>query len=62
VAVSEKSIVQAVPLLGAVGGGTVNAVFIDHFQDVAWAHFTIRRLERKYGPPRVKAFYDGVNA
>ena len=25
-----------------------NTVFIDHFQQMAHAHFTIRRLERKY--------------
>ena len=41
---------SAVPVLGAVGGATVNFVFMNHFQRVAHGHFTIRRLERMYGP------------
>ena len=35
----------------------VNTVFISHFQDMARAHFTIRKLERKYSPETVKAAY-----
>ena len=55
VAVSEKAAAQAVPVLGAVGGAGVNLVFIDHFQNMARAHFTIRRLERRYGEAAVRA-------
>jgi hypothetical protein len=55
VAVSEKAAAQTVPVLGAVGGAGVNLVFIDHFQNMARAHFTIRRLERRYGEAAVRA-------
>ncbi len=54
VQVSEKFVAQAVPLIGAAGGGSINYLFIDHFQKMAKAHFTIRRLERKYGKELVK--------
>lgn len=47
--ISEKVAAQAIPAIGAVGGALINAVFIDHFQQMAHGHFTIRRLERKYG-------------
>lgn len=55
--VSEKFIAQAVPLIGAAGGGSINYLFINHFQKIAKAHFTIRRLERKYGEKLVKTKY-----
>ncbi|MGJ8637792.1 MAG: EcsC family protein [Opitutaceae bacterium] len=47
--VSEKLAAQAIPAIGAAGGALINTVFIDHFQQMAHGHFTIRRLERKYG-------------
>ncbi len=49
VVVSEKVAAQAAPILGAVGGATVNAAFADHFQTLARGHFIIRRLERRHG-------------
>jgi hypothetical protein len=55
--VSEKVFVQSVPVIGALGGATINLLFVDHFQDVARGHFTVRRLERKYGKKKVKAQY-----
>lgn len=58
IVVSEKVAAQAVPLLGAVGGAAVNTVFMSHFQATARAHFTIRRLERRYGAPAVRAAYE----
>ena len=57
VAVSEKAAAQAVPVIGAVGGGMINVMFTDHFQDTAEAHFTIRALEREYGEQAVKSQY-----
>ncbi len=56
--VSEKTAVQAVPAIGAVGGVFINSLFIDHFQDMACGHFIVRRLERKYGQEKVKAAYE----
>lgn len=55
--VGEKLVAQAMPLLGALGGASVNYVFIDHFQDMADGHFTVRRLERKYGASRIEQAY-----
>lgn len=55
--VSEKVAAQALPLIGAAGGAAVNYAFIDHFQTLARGHFTVRRLERVYGPALVRAEY-----
>lgn len=55
--VSEKVALQAVPIVGALGGATINAVFISHFQQMARGHFTVRRLERAYGTDAVQAAY-----
>ena len=57
IVVSQKVAAQAVPVIGAVGGAAVNAAFMDHFQATARAHFTVRRLERVYGKPVVRAAY-----
>ncbi len=61
VQVSEKFIAQAIPIVGAVGGGTLNYAFINHFQKIAEAHFTIRKLERKYGSEIVMNIYEKLN-
>lgn len=60
VVVSEKILAQAVPLVGAAGGAAVNALFMDHFQEIAHGHFAIRRMERKYGAAEVRAFFEDV--
>lgn len=57
VQVSQKFAAQALPAIGAVSGATVNVMFMSHFQEMADAHFTIRRLERIYGKERVKNLY-----
>jgi EcsC protein family len=62
VAVSEKVAAQAVPVIGAAGGAAINYAFIDHFQSVAEGHFTVRRLERTYGPETVRVEYDRLLA
>jgi hypothetical protein len=48
---------QTIPVLGAIGGGLVNTLFISHFQDMARGHFAVRRLERKYGADIVQHAY-----
>lgn len=58
--VTQKTAAQAVPLVGAVGGAAVNVLFINHFQAMAWGHFTVRRLERKYGAELVKRAYQDL--
>ena len=58
--ISEKFLAQAVPVIGAIGGGGLNYVFVDHFQKMATAHFTIRRLERKYGEAEIKSIFQSI--
>jgi hypothetical protein len=60
--VSEKVAAQAVPVVGALGGALINLAFIDHFQDIARAHFTVRRLERTYGAELVWAEYQKLQS
>jgi hypothetical protein len=62
IVVSEKAAAQAVPLVGAFGGAAINAVFIDHFQDMARGHFIVRRLERTYGTETVRRRYAALSA
>lgn len=56
----EGSILDAYshPVFGALGGAAVNYAFIEHFQDVARGHFTVRRLERIYGKRLVRMEYE----
>lgn len=57
VVVTQKAMAQTIPIIGAIGGGLVNTVFISHFQDMARGHFAIRRLERQYGTEVVQNAY-----
>jgi hypothetical protein len=56
--VTQKLAAQAIPLVGALGGASVNYAFIQHFQEVARGHFTVRRLERAYGKEAVRKAYE----
>jgi hypothetical protein len=58
--VSAKFAAQSIPAIGAAGGGAVNLIFISHFQDMARGHFTVRRLERKYGDGLIRTEYDRI--
>lgn len=60
--VSEKFAAQSLPAIGAAGGAALNLVFINHYQDMARGHFTIRRLERKYGADNVEREYQAIAA
>ena len=55
--VSERAAAGALPVIGAVGGASVNMIFMDHFQRVARGHFTVRRLERRYGADQIQVLY-----
>ena len=61
VQVTEQMAAKSIPAIGAVLGATVNTLFIDHFQQMAHGHFTVRRLERKYGPVAVQAAYQAID-
>jgi len=60
VSVSEKAVLQAVPVIGAAGGAGVNLLFIAHFQRMARGHFIVRRLERTHGREAVRSAYEGA--
>lgn len=57
VVVTEKAAATAVPIVGAAGGAAINALFMGHFQKTAWAHFTVRRLERQHGSEAIRELY-----
>jgi hypothetical protein len=61
VQVSEQVAAKSIPAIGAVLGAMVNTVFIDHFQQMAHGHFTVRRLERQYGPVAVERAYQTLD-
>ena len=60
VVVTQKVAAQTFPVVGALGGAAVNYAFIEHFQEVARGHFTVRRLERVYGKNAVQTEYERV--
>jgi len=60
VVVTEKFAAQAVPVIGAVAGATLNTMFTDYYQDMARGHFIVRRLERQYGYETVRAAYNQI--
>ncbi len=58
--VTDKMAAEMVPILGGLGGAAINLLFIKHFQVTARGHFTVRRLERKYGGELIKKEYERV--
>jgi hypothetical protein len=58
IVVTEKAAATTVPVIGALGGAGINLLFMEHFQNMAHGHFTIRRLERAYGMDAVRAEYE----
>jgi hypothetical protein len=56
-AIGDRFASGMVPMIGAVGGATVNMIFMDHFQRVARGHFIVRRLERQFGTTLVRTHY-----
>ena len=60
VPVTEKVVAQSVPIIGALGGAGLNFLFTNHFQKMARGHFTVRRLERTYGPEMIEIEYNKI--
>ncbi|MDF1813114.1 MAG: EcsC family protein [Verrucomicrobiales bacterium] len=60
IVVSEKAAAQLIPAVGAAGGAAINLMFINHFQTMAEGHFTVRKLERKYGKECIQEEYKKV--
>lgn len=61
VVISERVAASAIPVVGALGGAAVNVAFMQHFQQVAQAHFVVRYLERRYGPWLVQNRYQAYD-
>ena len=57
IVISQKIAVSMIPLVGALSGGMINILFIEHFQKIAKAHFTIRRLEKTYGEKHIRKIF-----
>ena len=55
VTLSQKFALQAVPVVGAVAGASLNTAFLGHYRTLARAHFTVRRLERRFGEATIQA-------
>ena len=60
IVVSEKAAMQAIPILGAATGALINTLFIEHFQNMARGHFTVRRLEKIHGAEPVRLAYESL--
>lgn len=56
--VGAQATALAVPVIGAASGGVINYLFMNHFQNVARAHFIIRRLERKHGLAVIRSTFE----
>jgi len=55
--VTEEAAAKAIPVVGALSGGTINYLFMDHFQEMAKGHLVVKRLEKKYGAALVEKTY-----
>lgn len=51
-ALGQKLAAQAVPLLGAVAGASINYAFAQYYQQIARVHFGLLRLRDETGLPR----------
>jgi hypothetical protein len=58
IVVTEQVAAKAVPVIGAVAGGSINLLFMHHYQEMARGHFIVKRLEKKYGTKRVEKAYE----
>jgi len=60
VVVTEKFAAQAVPIVGAVTGASINLLFTNFYQDMAQGHFVVKRLESSYGFDEVRVEYQKI--
>ncbi|MFV0490725.1 MAG: EcsC family protein [Pseudorhodobacter sp.] len=49
ITLSQKLALQAVPILGAVSGATLNATFLAHYRELAHIQFALMRLSALHG-------------
>lgn len=62
IVVSDRIAASGLPVIGAIGGATINVIFMAHFRRIAQSHFTVRRLERRYGTDLVQRHYAAIAA
>lgn len=55
--VTEATVAKLVPVIGGVGGASMNLLFTSYYQSAARGHFTVLRLQRLYGEEEVEAVY-----
>jgi hypothetical protein len=60
IVVGEKLLAQAVPILGALAGGTINSVYAQYYQTMAHVHFRLRRLERTHDVDQVRSCFEQI--
>lgn len=60
IVVQEKAMLEALPVVGALGGSLVNTFFMDHFQCKARGHFILKRLEARHGYDAVREAYEAL--
>ncbi len=60
VVVGQKAAARAVPIVGAASGATLNALFFQHFLEIARGQFTVRRLERAHGRLLISETYERI--
>ncbi|WP_026077719.1 EcsC family protein [Pseudomonas sp. PAMC 26793] len=60
--ISSKFAAQAVPVMGAFTGATINTLFTHFYQDMARGHFIVKRLEDQYGFEAIKDEYMAIKA
>ena len=57
IAISEKMILESLPIIGAIGGASINFLFTNFFTNSARYHFGIKNLETIYGEEFIKNEY-----
>lgn len=62
VVASEKVLAQAVPILGAVVGATINPLFTNYYQQMGHVQFRLRKLEKSHDPAQVNACFSRIVA
>lgn len=55
VRITQKAIIESLPVIGALGGGALNFAFSQYFITAAKYHFAVRKLEKIYGLEEVQA-------
>lgn len=60
ITVGEKMLAESLPIVGAVGGATINLLFTNFFTLSAKYHFGIKYLENKYGEDIIQEHYSRI--